>query len=159
MARPKAAAAKSAAAKTAGEDQQPKAAAAKSAAVPDGFLPVLYVGCRAPHSDGLYGTYTTWEQAGTVQLVPEDIARKMVAINHDVYRPGEYSGQPAPEPVATKPAEDTERQELDMTIQTMGKEALEQYARTHFGQELDRRHTVESLRQSVLMMIDQYGAP
>ena len=157
MARPKAAA-NSAAAKTADEDQQPKAAA-KSAAVPDGFLPVLYVGRRAPHSDGLYGTYTTWEQAGTVQLVPDDVARKMVAINHDVYRTGEYSGQPAPEPAPEKPAEDTERQELDMTIQTMGKEALEQYARTHFGQELDRRHTVESLRQSVLMMIDQYGAP
>lgn len=152
MARPKAAA------KTAGDVQQRKAAA-KSDAVPDGFLPVLYVGRRAPHSDGLHGTYTTWEQPGTVQLVPEDIARKMVAINHDVYRPGEYSGQPAPEPVATKPAEDFERQELDMTIQTMGKEALEQYARTHFGQELDRRRTVESLRQSVLMMIDQYGAP
>ena len=48
---------------------------------------------------------------------------------------------------------------MNITIQTMGKEALESYARTHFGQELDRRRSVESLRQQVTLLIDQFGAP
>lgn len=134
-------------------------AAAKPAAVPDGFLPVQYTGRRQPHADSLYGTLIQWATPGDVQLVPEDVARKMAAINHDVYRLGEYAGQAAPAQPPSKPAEDTARQELDMTIQTMDKVALEQYARTHFGQELDRRHGLDDLRRQVALMIDQFGAP
>lgn len=157
MARPKSAAKQ---AESIAEELQPgETPAAKQAAVPVGFLPVQYIGRRSPHADGLYGTYTTWAQPGDVRLVPEVAARKMLAINHDVYRAGEYDGQAAPEPVQPKPADDTARQELDMTIQTMDKVALEAYARTHFGQELDRRRSVDDLRRSVILLIDQFGAP
>ena len=51
------------------------------------------------------------------------------------------------------------RQELDTVIQTMDKVALEGYARINFGQELDRRQSVDTLRQKVKMLVDQYGAP
>lgn len=158
MARPKASAKAVQPEDEAQQQAEPKASA-NQAVVPDGFLPVKYTGRREPHSDGLYGTYITWAKSGTVQLVPEDVARKMVAINRDVYHPGQYDGQAAPETAPAKPAEDTDRQELDLTIQTMDKVALELYARTHFGQELDRRRNVEELRRSVALMIDQFGAP
>ena len=97
---------------------------------------------------------------GDVRLVPEDVAAKMLARNPDVYQLGEYSGESAPA-VAAKPTapDDAARQELDLVIRTMDKEALEGYAKTHFGQDLDRRKSVESLRQQVAMLVDQYGAP
>jgi hypothetical protein len=108
--------------------------------------------------DAIYGTRIVWNGTGDVQLVPSDVAAKMFANHPEVYRPAAFSGQAAPE-IPQAPTEDVERQELDITIQTMGKEALESYARTHFGQELDRRRSVESLRQQVTLLIDQFGAP
>lgn len=124
---------------------------------PAGFLPVEYIGKRASHTD--YGTRIFWAAVGAVQLVPEAIARKMVSVNHDVYRLAEYGGEPTPAAQAAKPQEDTQRQELDMVVQTMGKEALETYASTHYGQSLDKRRSVETMRQEVIRLIDQYGAP
>lgn len=128
-------------------------------AVPTGFLPIEYIGKRASHTDGLYGTRIFWEAIGVVKLVPEDVARKMTAINKDVYRGGVYGGESAPGVQAEKPVEDNARIELDMVIQTMDKDALESYAHTHFGQELDKRRSVENLRQEVGRMLDQFGAP
>ena len=125
---------------------------------PEGFTPVEYVFRRSYHMDAIYGTRIVWNGTGDVQLVPSDVAAKMCANHPEVYRPAAFSGQAAPE-IPQAPTEDVERQELDITIQTMGKDALESYARTHFGQELDRRRSVESLRQQVTLLIDQFGAP
>ena len=127
---------------------------------PDGFLPIEYIGPRDQYTDGLYGTRIYWSERGEVQLVPEAIATKMAANNKDVWRLGEYSGESAPA-VQAKPdtTEADNRQELDTVIQTMDKVALEGYARVNFGQELDRRQSVETLRQKVKMLVDQYGAP
>lgn len=155
MARPKSAQATAAEA----QDKQPKATAAP-AQVPAGFTPVKYVFRRQAHTDALYGTRIAWDNPGDVRLVPEDVAEKMLARNPDVYQLGEYAGEEAPA-VAAKPAppDDAARQELDLVIRTMDKEALEGYAKTHFGQDLDRRKSVESLRQQVAMLVDQFGAP
>lgn len=167
MARPKSAQATAAKA----QDKQPQATAATvqataqspvqaSAQVPAGFTPVKYIFRRQAHTDALYGTRIVWDNPGDVRLVPEDVAAKMLARNPDVYQLGEYSGESAPA-VAAKPAapDDAARQELDLVIRTMDKEALEGYAKTHFGQDLDRRKSVESLRQQVAMLVDQFGAP
>lgn len=127
---------------------------------PDGFLPVEYIGPRAQYTDGLYGTRIHWAAVGSVQMVPDAIAAKMVKFNKDVWRLGEYSGEAVPD--AQPKADTTEadsRQELDNVIQTMDKVALEGYARINFGQELDRRQSVDTLRQKVKMLVDQYGAP
>lgn len=160
MARHKAAPAPAALADTTTETTAVQAAQAPAAlAVPVGFLPIEYIGKRASHTDGLYGTRIFWGAIGAVQLVPEDVARKMTAINKDVYRIGVYGGEAAPGVQAAKPVEDNARIELDMVIQTMDKDALESYARTHFGQELDKRRSVENLRQEVGRMLDQFGAP
>ena len=141
---------------------RPKRSEAPSAqatvTAPEGFTPVEYVFRRSYHMDALYGTRIVWNGTGDVQLVPSDVAAKMFANHPEVYRPAAFSGQAAPE-IPQAPTDDVERQELDITIQTMGKEALESYARTHFGQELDRRRSVESLRQQVTLLIDQFGAP
>lgn len=132
----------------------------KQDAAPAGFLPVEYIGPRAQYTDGLYGTRIHWAEVGAVQLVPEAIAQKMVTNNKDVWRLGEYSGESTPD-AQEKPdtTEADNRQELDTVIQTMDKVALEGYARINFGQELDRRQSVDTLRQKVKMLIDQYGAP
>lgn len=131
----------------------------QASAVPPGFTPIEYIGRRATHIDGLYGTRIEWKAVGAVQLVPEDVAAKMVKINHDVYRIGTYAGEAAPVGQEVKPPDDFERQELDIVIQTMDKDALENYARTHFRQELDKRRSVDTLRQEVGRLIDQFGAP
>ncbi len=147
-------------------DTQPAQTPAKKSApapaaqdVPSGFMAVEYIGRRVPHTDGLYGTRIEWDAAGAVRLVPVDVARKMVATNKDVYRQGEYGGESAPTAQAEPPAQDWNRQELDIVIQTMDKDALEAYAKTHYGQNLDKRRTVETLRQEVARMVDQFGAP
>ncbi len=144
--------------------QEPAAAPAAKVAkqafsVPAGFNPIEYIGRRIPHTDGLYGTRIEWNAVGAVRLVPDDVAAKMVKINHDVYRIGTYAGEAAPALPGAKPAEDNNRLELDMVIQTMDKDALEAFARTHFRQELDKRRSVKTLRQEVGRMIDQFGAP
>lgn len=138
----------------------PEAAPAPQAqALPVGFLSVEYCGRRVPHTDGLYGTRIEWDAVGAVRLVPEDVARKMVAINHDVYREGTYSGEAEPAPQPPAPQIDHNRQELDILIQTMDKDALEGYAQLHFRQNLDKRRTVETLRQEVTRLVDQFGMP
>lgn len=160
MARHKAAPAPAALADATTEPTAVQAAPAPAAlSVPVGFAPIEYIGKRASHTDGLYGTRIFWEVIGAVKLVPEDVARKMTAINKDVYRIGVYGGEATPGLQAEKPVEDNARIELDMVIQTMDKDALESYARTHFGQELDKRRSVENLRQEVGRMLDQFGAP
>lgn len=83
----------------------------------------------------------------------------MVTINRDVYREANYSGEAVPAPQAPPPVQDIARQELDMVIQTMDKDALEGYAKTNFGQNLDKRRSVEALRQEVTRLVDQFGAP
>jgi hypothetical protein len=131
----------------------------KQDAAPAGFLPVEYIGPRAQYTDGMYGTYIHWSRIGAVQLVPEAIAKKM-ATHAAVYRIAAYSGEAAPDlPEKPNTDEADQRQELDNVIQTMDKVALEGYARVNFGQELDRRQSVETLRQKVKMLVDQYGAP
>ncbi len=147
-------------------DPQPAQTAVKKAApapaaqdVPAGFMAVEYIGRRVPHTDGLYGTRIEWDAVGAVRLVPEAVARKMVATNKDVYCQGAYGGENAPAVAAEPPAQDWNRQELDIVIQTMDKDALEAYAKTHYGQNLDKRRAVETLRQEVARMVDQFGAP
>ena len=159
MAKPKAAAAPAAQAATPPETPAPKAAAAPAAQAPAGFLPVEYVGRRIGHIDGLYGTRIEWDAPGSVRLVPEAVAIKMTSLHRDVYRAGVYGGEAAPPAMPEKPAEDINRQELDMVVQTMDKDALEAFAKTHYGQNLDKRRNVETLRQEVSRLIDQFGAP
>lgn len=157
MARPKAAKAPAALAEN--QEESTAKAAKAPAAVPAGFLPVEYIGKRTPHADGLYGTYIQWPAQGAVQLVPEAIAARMIAINRDVYRTGVYCGEAIQAAKVESQPDDNVRLELDMVIQTMDKDALESYARTHFRQELDKRRSLDALRQEVGLMIDQFGAP
>ena len=39
----------------------------------------------------------------------------------------------------------------------MDKEALEAFAKTHFSVDLDKRKSVDSLRQQVTNLVDQFG--
>lgn len=161
MARPKAATAAAPVAKNTTDTPAAKAAQTPAPVVaPLGFTPVRYIGKRATHTDAVYGTRIFWASVGAVQLVPDAIAAKMMAINHDVYGPAEYNGEAEPALKTTnQPQDDMARQELDMVVQTMDKDALESYAKHHYGRDLDKRHTVDTLRQEVSLLIDQFGMP
>lgn len=130
----------------------------KQDAAPAGFLPVEYIGPRDQYTDGVYGTYIHWPEVGSVQMVPEAIAQKMVTLNKDVWSLAVYSGESLPVlPVKQDTFEADRRHELDNTIQIMDKDALEGYAKINFGLDIDKRHSVETLRQKIKMLVDQYG--
>jgi len=122
------------------------------------LIPVQYVGRRERYTDGTYGTRIEWVQ-GQVQLVPEAKA-KLLLRHPDVYVRAEAADAALADvaPEDEKP-EDEPEQELRDAIRFMDKAGLEQYAKTNFQVDLDKRKGVETLRSQVLGLIDQYGAP
>lgn len=123
------------------------------------LIPVQYVGKRERYTDGTYGTRIEWTQ-GQVQLVPADKA-KLLLRHPDVYvRAEDAEAAPVAE-VAPEPEkkDDEPEQELRDAIRFMDKAGLEQYAKTNFQVDLDKRKGVETLRSQVMGLIDQYGAP
>ena len=119
------------------------------------------VGVRVLLEDHLYGTRLAW-LPGQVHNVDAAIAVRML-MHKDVY---ERADAVADRPVAGK-ANQVEQeqkriqeQQLEDTrsaIAIMDKDALEQYAKTHFQIDLDKRKGLSSLRLQVVGLIDQFG--
>jgi hypothetical protein len=127
-----------------------------SPATKGGQIPVRYIGHRPTYKDGAYGTGIMFTK-GKSEFVPADKAALLLT-HKDVYEPGDASecGEPVIDKKATDDSDDPVQMAHD-AIAISGKEALEAYARVHFGVELDRRHTVEALRTQVNGLIDQFG--
>lgn len=122
------------------------------------MIAIKYIGKRAMHRDGAYGTGIEWVREQT-QWVPADKARLMLR-HQDVYVAGDMVTPPEPVAEPAKPStEDSEEtlQDARDAIAAMNKDALEMYAKTHFQQDLDKRQSVEKLRARVVGLIDQYG--
>ena len=122
---------------------------------------VRYVGVRDLHEDHLYGTRLAW-LPGQVHNVDAAIAVRML-MHKDVY---ERADVEANKPVSGKSnqveqeQERVQEQQLDDTrsaIAIMDKDALEQFAKTHFQIDLDKRKGLSSLRLQVVGLIDQFG--
>lgn len=123
-----------------------------------GFTPIRYIGKREPHVDGAYGTRILWACRGDTQLVPDATAIKMLG-HLDVYERGEAATD-AVAPVAPKKKVDDSDEPSQVArdmVNTMGKDALETYARTNFKVELDKRQKVSDLRSEVTSLIDRFG--
>lgn len=127
----------------------------------DQAVGIRYVGVRDLHEDHLYGTRLAW-LPGQVHNVDAAIAVRML-MHKDVY---ERADVEADRPVAGK-ANQVEQeqkriqeQQLEDTrsaIAIMDKDALEQFAKTHFQIDLDKRKGLSNLRSQVIGLIDQFG--
>ena len=127
----------------------------------DQAVGIRYVGVRDLHEDHLYGTRLAW-LPGQVHNVDAAIAVRML-MHKDVY---ERADVEANKPVSGKSnqveqeQERVQEQQLDDTrsaIAIMDKDALEQFAKTHFQIDLDKRKGLPTLRAQVIGLIDQFG--
>ena len=127
----------------------------------DQAVGIRYVGVRDLHEDHLYGTRLAW-LPGQVHNVDAAIAVRML-MHKDVY---ERADVEANKPVSGKSnqveqeQESVQEQQLDDTrsaIAIMDKDALEQFAKTHFQIDLDKRKGLSNLRSQVIGLIDQFG--
>ena len=127
----------------------------------DQAVGIRYVGVRDLHEDHLYGTRLAW-LPGQVHNVDAAIAVRML-MHKDVY---ERQDVEANKPVSGKSnqveqeQERVQEQQLDDTrsaIAIMDKDALEQFAKTHFQIDLDKRKGLSNLRSQVIGLIDQFG--
>lgn len=120
--------------------------------------PICYVGRRPVYRDGAYGSGIVFQQ-GETKLVPADLAAKLLR-HPDVYVPGVEAGAvPVELKEPVKQTQDESTQDLRDTIAFMDKDALETFAKTNFKIDLDKRKSVNALRQHVTQLVDQYGAP
>lgn len=119
------------------------------------MIPVTYIGRRATYREGAYGSGVVWTQ-GETKAVPDDLAGKLLK-HPDVYvlgeKPTDTVTLPAPE---KEDAEERDQEVLD-SIKRMEKDALAQFAKTHFNVDLDKRKGVEKLRSEVTVMYDRVG--
>lgn len=119
------------------------------------MTPIKYIGHRETYQDGCYGTRIEFKQGESV-LVPDDIALKMLK-HIDVYAPGNVLEANAVTiaPII-KPDDDT--QDLRDTVSNLDSyEALNAIAANDYGQKLDKRKSIATLRTEVIQMIDRFG--
>jgi hypothetical protein len=142
---------------------------------------VTYIGRKPDWRDHIYDTGLYFTQ-GQTRLLPAAIAKRFLR-HADLFALGEITEQatavqPATTPVDEPPKEDddtdrileeakarqeTEREEerkredLLQSLDQMDKVALEEFARTKYNHELDRRKSLAKLRQEVSNLVDQFG--
>ena len=118
---------------------------------------VKYEGPRATYREGTYGSGLMWTK-GETKLVPAALAEKLLR-HAPVYVPGDKKAAPKQAEAIAEPAkkDENDTQEVRDSFNTMDKDALEAYARTHFRVELDKRKSLQSLRGQVTQLVDQYG--
>lgn len=135
--------------------------------IPQGHIPVTYIGRREEFVDGLYGSTLSFDR-GQTRILPGDLARKFLQ-HQDLFERAEIA-----EPIADDTddqlnrgkedeAEKNDRleqvQDLFDQIDQMGKNALQHFALTKYRQELNSRLNLAEMRSQVRNWIDQFGAP
>jgi hypothetical protein len=128
---------------------------------------VKYIGQREEFHDRLYGTNLRW-QTGQVRMLPPHLAAKFLrhADQFEGVKAGRKAVQDDDTPALLEQAEheQAERdqalvsiQAMYLEVQTMDKDALATFVERNYRQTIDKRHAVETLRQDVTRMIDQFG--
>lgn len=132
----------------------------------EGYTRLEYVGHRASHTDNHAGSGLVFEP-GEPQWVPDAIAKKLLKLPGVFAEAALVEGDTSAaaittEQVAASEAEkDREEQQLEdarQTISMMTKAALESYAKTNFGVQLDRAAKIADMRAEVTRLFDQFGA-
>lgn len=131
------------------------------------LVPVKYVGRRPDFFDRIYGSGLFFDQ-GQTRWVPSELARKLLR-HADLFERGEEDLEASEDDTAEileEAARERDAQRVDQSaiqdlrdsVQSMDKEALSQFASTNYRQIIDRRRSVETLREEVLGFIDRFGA-
>ena len=132
--------------------------------IPDGatvgsnFTPVKYIGPRATHRDGMYGTQINWNQ-GETQPVPHAAAALMLK-HTDVYAFGDPLTGPEPvlaDVVAKEETPDEKTQAMRDSIAIMTKGAVSELVKTNYRVDLDKKLTLAEMRAQAIQLVDQYG--
>ena len=148
-------------------------ALALAVAVPTGQVAVQYIGRRETFTDHLYGTGLVFAKE-QVRNLPGELARKFLR-HADQFKEGQVvatveqsSAEPDDDTASTlakaQQNKDEEQKQQDQLndlkqqIGVMSKDTLFDYAFTRYQQKLDKRSSVDSLRQQVIGLVDQYGA-
>lgn len=115
---------------------------------------VKYIGHRETYMDGVYGSRITFVKGQSV-LVPADLAAKLLR-HSDVYVPGNEKKAEVVEVAQEQPVDET--QSVRDNINNMDKNALATFAKTTYRIDLDKRLSINALREQVVGLVDQYGA-
>ena len=135
---------------------------------------IQYVGLREFWRDNLYHTGLHFER-GQIRLVSADAARKLLR-HSDVF---ELVADEALEQAGKQEADTTDEtsgleqagkqeaenemsafdevQDVIMEISQMDKDILSLYAQSNYSQSLDKRKSVDTLREEVVQMVHQFG--
>lgn len=148
---------------------------------------IKYIGKREPWHDRLYRTGLVFD-CDQVRTIPWDMARKFLRhedlfkkVDVDAKGKGNEAGKSAEDDaqnegdkttddtqalldeqkVKNKDKDDEQRelQALYDQVNVMSKDALKDFAQTHYQQNTNNSKSVENIRLDVTAMIDQFGAP
>ena len=131
------------------------------------LVPVKYVGRRPDFFDRIYGSGLFFDQ-GQTRWIPAELARKLLR-HADLFERGEEDSEASEDDTAeileesareqdAKRIDQSAIQDLRDSVQSMDKDALSHFAGTNYRQTIDRRRSVEALREEVLGFIDRFGA-
>lgn len=148
---------------------------------------IKYIGKREPWHDRLYRTGLVFD-CDQVRTIPWDMARKFLR-HEDIFEKVGADAKDEDDATNTTPEDDTsndgdkaaddtqalldeqeaknkdkddeqtELQALYDQVNVMDKEALKDFAQTHYQQNTNNSKSVENIRIDVNGMIDQFGAP
>jgi hypothetical protein len=141
------------------------------------LIAVTYIGTETPFQDRIYRSRLTFEPDQTRELPPE-LAAKFL-LHADVFMAAEGKAkEPSKGKTATQAKDDTQktleeaskteddrrqkenqRFELHQQIDKMDKQALRDWTKTKFQQELPGNLGIEKMRDRVKGFVDQFGAP
>lgn len=121
------------------------------------MTPIKYIGKRPTYREGAYGSGIVFEAGQTIE-VDDALATKLLR-HKDVYVRGDVSestGQNDSVSPKLDEVEDKTQEQRD-AIMSMDKDAIEQFCKTNFRVDVDRRKSVDNLRQVAIGLIDQFG--
>ena len=135
---------------------------------------IQYIGLREFWRDNIYHTGLHFER-GQIRLVSADAARKLLrhpdvfelVASDELEQAGKQDAGTTDETAELEQAgkQDAENemsafdevQDVIMEIGRMDKESLSLYAQSNYEQSLDKRKSVETLREEVVQMVHQFG--
>jgi hypothetical protein len=124
---------------------------------------VRYIGKRATWEDAIYGSWLVFEK-GQSRNVPSHLANKFLR-HYDIF---EKSDESVDDDTALilEQSLDKEKQrdevleqllETQMRIEQMDKDSVHDYVLHNYREKMDKRQSIEKMREHAIMLINQFG--
>jgi hypothetical protein len=124
---------------------------------------VRYIGKRATWEDTIYGSGLVFEQ-GQSRNVPSNLASKFLR-HYDIF---EKSNEVVADDTALILEQSIEKEkqrdevleqllEIQMRIEQMDKDSVHDYVLHNYREKMDRRQSIENMREHAIMLINQFG--